>query len=199
MDFDVAVGRIAGRQHGSFSRRQAVAVGATPVAVRVRVESGRWRVIHRGVYAIAGAPDTWHQRLMAASLATGGLVSYSAAARLWGLEIRATGIHLLIPRGRVRRHDGISVHTTTDLIDADRATVDGIPVTSVARTICDLARALPFTKLDDLVGDALHQGLVRLPRLAWRAGDRPSASLRAVLEAPIRGPAPKSHPENRFA
>ena len=83
---------------------------------------------------------------MAAALACGpgALISHQSAAVLWGLlsSSRAT-VDVTVPTGSRGRRSGLIVHRTRRLAPEDRAVVDGIPVTSVARTLGDLAEAAP--------------------------------------------------------
>jgi very-short-patch-repair endonuclease len=124
---------------------------------------------------------------MAAALAcgAGALVSHRSAADLWDLlPTASTRIELAAPRGRKPRA-GLVVHRTRVLRDEDRAEVDGIPVTSVARTIVDLAdvvsparlaRALNQAELARLLDvAAIHRVLECMP--GRRGGARLSREL----------------------
>jgi hypothetical protein len=79
---DVLVGRIAARQLGLITRRQALDAGITPGEIRWRAATGRWNVIRFGVFAVAGAPPSWEQRVLAAVLAgpPGTVASHFSAA-----------------------------------------------------------------------------------------------------------------------
>ncbi len=100
---------------------------------------------------------------MAAVLACGGdaVLSHRSAAELHGL--RATDrsrIEVTLP-GRVRRHRaGIQVHRSTTLTAADVTTVDGIPVTTVARTIADLADVLRERGVERALEQAASLGVL---------------------------------------
>jgi hypothetical protein len=147
------------------------------------------------VYAVGHRDLSLHGQCLAAVLAVGpgALLSYYSAGWLWGLwsgspkPIHVTAFvprHHLPPKGVVR-------HRARNLAQADRAIVDGIPVTSVARTLLDhawkvrgdqLARALSLAEdlklldLDEL--DAViernrgHHGAKRL-RYALATYERP--------------------------
>jgi hypothetical protein len=86
---------------------------------------------------------------MAATLALGpdAVLSHVDGAALQGLRA-ATGsrIHVTTPR-RARRRQGIRIHESRSLHARDRVEVDGIPVTSIPRTLLDLAEVLPRTQL----------------------------------------------------
>jgi hypothetical protein len=118
------------------------------------------------VYRAASTPESWHQKLVAGCLwaGQGALVSHLAAARLHRLEglpaaRRRDPIELTVPFGRHLRARGFVIHQSRKLERADTAAIDGIPVTSVARTLVDVS-----SRLDDKhLCVALDSGLVRHP------------------------------------
>src|SRR5690242_16501161 len=90
---DAVVARIASKQFGLVTRDQALAAGLSEDAIGRRVRSGRWVRLHPNVYRLAGAPDTWEQRILAAVLAAGptAIASHLSAAVLWqvpGMDAR---------------------------------------------------------------------------------------------------------------
>jgi hypothetical protein len=101
--------------------------------------------VHQGVYAVGHRKLTVHGRWMAALLACGpgAVLSHRVAAALLDLlYYGGTRIDLTVPvRGR-RSRPGIRVHSTAALHPDDVTTVNGIPVTSVSRTLVDLAAIL---------------------------------------------------------
>ncbi len=124
--------------------------GLGPAAIRHRVERGRLHLIHRGVYAVGHRDIGRTGSLMAAVLACGkrAVLSHITAAILWNLiRSSSAAIHVTVPRSKKPRLKGVTVHLTRQLPDADRAEVDGIPVTSVARTLLDLATILKPAQL----------------------------------------------------
>jgi len=133
--------RLAARQHGVAGRRQLLKLGFTPKAIDFRVKCGRLHVIHRGVYAVGHRALTFKGELMAALLACGpgGLVSHRTATWLWDLRPSSSRrIELTAARSRVHI-TGVTLHRPRRLHPEDRATKDGFPVTSVARTLIDFA------------------------------------------------------------
>lgn len=142
---DVGIARLAERQHGVVARRQLIAIGVDRNRIRRRLEQGRLHPIHRGVYAVGHRALTRHGRWMAAVLACGpgAALSHRAAAALWGLRSSAAAIDVSITSrsGRERRC-GIVLHH----VQLDRSEVTehaGIPVTTPARVLLDLAAILP--------------------------------------------------------
>lgn len=112
---------------------------------------GRLERVHRGVYAAGHEPLTWHGRCMAAVLAARPAVaSHFSAAWLWGLlRSRPGTIHVTVPSPR-RAKRPFAVHFA-DLPARDRGTIEGIPVTSLARTFLDSAADPRFDRLERML------------------------------------------------
>jgi len=147
---------LASRQHGVVAGRQLPALGFTVDAVRRRVCAGRLIRLHRGVYAVGHCALTAASRDLAAVLACGpqALLSHRAAgARLGLLRRGGSPIDVTAPRG-CKPKPGIAVHQTRVIHPEDRDEVDGIPTTSVARTIVDLADVLADRLLVAVVNEA---------------------------------------------
>lgn len=162
---DRAIASLAGRQYGIVARRQLLQAGLSGRAIECRAEAGRLHRLHYGVYAVG------HQRLprrgwwLAAVLTfePGALLSHRSAAALWGLMRSGRGpIEVSVQRARPRQ--GILIHQTR-LHRADRAVVDGIPVTSVARTLFDLAEIVDEQQLERALEEADRLRLLRMPEL----------------------------------
>jgi very-short-patch-repair endonuclease len=145
---DTLIGRLASRQHGVVALWQLTALGISTSAVSRRVADGRLRRLHRGVYAVGqiGRKGWW----MAAVLACGpgAILSHRDAATLWGLrDCSRTAIDVTVPASGRRSRARLTIHVAGELRPDDRAEVDGIPVTSVARTLLDLAEVVSPTQL----------------------------------------------------
>ena len=186
------IARLAASRHGVFSRSQAVGAGATRGLIEWRVATSRWEVLHPGVYRLAGAPESWRQRLLAGCLVAGKgtVVSHRAAGALRQLPGAPEGIiELSVPAGRRVRRAGILVHETKWLAPVDITVVDAIPVTTATRTLIDLAGVVSVEVLEEALDDALRRRLTSLPRLRWRLAELARAGrpgvipLRALLAA----------------
>jgi len=156
--------------------RQLTAAGLTTSAISKRVRSGRLHRIHQGIYAVGHSGLGEKGRWMAAVLAcgAGATLSHGAAAVLWDLLRPLDGpIDVTVPthNGRKRRL-GIRIHRCATLgapfrpHSAEKRPVplvsvrDGIPVTTVARTLADL----PSTLAPYLVRRAIRQAeFLKLP------------------------------------
>ncbi|MGH2992344.1 MAG: type IV toxin-antitoxin system AbiEi family antitoxin domain-containing protein [Solirubrobacterales bacterium] len=141
-DVDMALARLAERQHGVVARHQLLELGIGSRTIEYRMERARLHPVHRGVYALGRPGLTAHGRWMAALLAHGpdAVLSHRSAACLWGLlHSPRTIIDVTAARRRWSR-DGVDLHRSR--LRADEVVVlDGIPLTSVPRTLLDLAGA----------------------------------------------------------
>ncbi len=133
--------------HGVAARWELLAAGEKSRAIQARVESGRYLRIYDGVYAIGHAELTVYGRRRAIVLACGrrAVLSHRSAAGAWGLRPdggtkwvvtvrRASAVRPAVPV-RVYRYPTLNDEEVTDL--------DGIPTTTVARTLLDLAAIVP--------------------------------------------------------
>lgn len=148
------------RQHGVVARWQLLARGVPAHAIDSRVRRGELIPMHPGVYRMRGAPATREMKWHAATLAVGadGVLSRRAAAALHRLDgIRRIRPEVTGPYSRLPLLDGVDVHRTRTLSAHDVATVDGIRVTTVARTLLDCCAVLPF----DVVEQATHDAVIR--------------------------------------
>ena len=154
-----AIIAIASRQHAVVSLEQLVGASVSRDEVRHRVKQGWLRREHRGVYLV-GPLETPHSRAMAAVLAygSGALLSHYPAAVLWGLRPPpAHTMHVIVSARGTRSRDGIQAHTA-HLHPKDATRKHGIPVTSPARTLLDLATTASHNDLDRAVNEArVHQ------------------------------------------
>ncbi|HWF34427.1 MAG TPA: type IV toxin-antitoxin system AbiEi family antitoxin domain-containing protein [Solirubrobacteraceae bacterium] len=141
---DRRIAALADRQHGVVARRQLIALGYTAREIERRIEAGRLHRVHRGVYAVGHRRLTRHGRWMAAVLACGpgAVLSHHDAAALHSLRRSASRKAIDVSTtGRHRSRPGLHVHNVRHLHPADCTTLDGIPVTSIHRTLLDYAEA----------------------------------------------------------
>src|SRR4051794_6102880 len=183
-----AIAALATAQHGLVARRQLLAMGFGPEAVKSMKRAGWLHVVHRGVYAVGHRVVSADTARMAAVLACGpgALLSHRSGAALWC--IRRSGlsyVEVTVPtrRGSV---DGIRPYVCRRLEPQDRAVVDGIPCTSVALTLLNLAAVVPRRALERACDEAEVQRLFNLAAiddvLDRFRGCREAAGLRAVLD-----------------
>ncbi len=178
-----------------------MAAGLTRWQVRALVDEGRLVVIRHGVYATAEVvataerrPELWHAvRTMAAVLATSSrpvVASHETAALIYGFDLLNEPpedlVTLTRPPGSATARTQRTRYVAAKLFRGHVTKCLGVPVTTPARTVIDLARALPFMDGVVVADSALHLGKVKKAELAavldrcasWRGGD----SARRVVE-----------------
>lgn len=169
MNLEEECNRLAARQHGVISLDQARSMGLSKDAVYYRVRRGRWERVLPRVFRLGGAPESWRQWLMAALMWSGprAAVTHRAAAELLGFDDFSRGlveitlpVKLHSPCPRVIVHFGYFQRR-------DIAVVQGIRVTTPARTILDLAAVLPEEELAAALDESLRKGWTSLARLRW--------------------------------
>jgi hypothetical protein len=184
---DRRIAELAARQHGVVARRQLLAMGLRRGAIEHRVARRRLHPLHFGVYAVGHTRLSVSGRWMAAVLACGpaALLSHRCAAHLYSILGTDSARIDVTVTGRSRRgRRGITLHLVRRLHPRDRAVLDGIPVTSTARTLSDLA-ATPGVDLRRAVDEAERLELFDLGEMEdvlRRSRGRPGIrALKAVL------------------
>src|SRR4051794_4415022 len=150
------IGELATRQHGAVAHRQLSEGGLSRGAIQRLVDAGWLRPLHKGVYAAGHAGVGWVGRCAAAVLACGpiALLSHQPAAGLWEIRRSASAaLHVTVPRPR-KGPRGVHVHHVRSLHPEDVAELDGIPVTSLARTLLDCAEVLPQWQVIRMIEEA---------------------------------------------
>ena len=187
-----AVAALAAPQHGAFGRRQAAPLGFSRRMIATRLKSGVLQEPISGVLVFTSAPRTWRQDLMVATLAAGGaFASHRAAAALHELEGFPEGLlEVTVARDRHYQAAGVKVHRAS-LEPLDQDTVDAIPCTNIARTLCDLGAVVSQDRVEQALDDALRRGASdRWIRETLARVDRPgpsgTATLRRILDLPDR-------------
>lgn len=186
--FDVASG-----QQGYFTAQQAGAAGFSREVLRHHAATGRYIRIHRGLYRLRDYPSSPYEDLMAAWLSLGpdAVISHDSALALLELgTIIPNSIHVTVPRGRryARRRPGITLHTTTQPITpADRIEREGIPTTTPARTIVDVAATnIGPDQVEMAVEQALTRGLTTRDELEAQAQHRAGRVQQLIARAVAR-------------
>lgn len=178
---------LAERQHGVATRKQLLALGLSRHAIDSRISRGLLNVVYPGVLAIWRRSPSPACLWMAGVLAcgSGAVLSHRSAARLWGVfPYDPRRVEVSRPRAGRTKHRGILLRQARLLPD-EVTEVDGIPVTSIFRTIFDLAAVCSKREVER----AFHETDVRqltdrvsLPQLLERhPGRRGAATIRAVL------------------
>jgi very-short-patch-repair endonuclease len=201
---DVVIAALAARQHGVVSLTQLVDAGLSARAAQHRVRAGRLHRVHRAVYAVGHALLTPDGARMAAVLACGpgAVLSHRTAAAAWGLRATARSrTEVLVTRRAGEGLAGIEAHRVPDLAPDDVTELRGIPITTVARTLLDLAGVLGPDALERAVQQAAFLRLLDARALTAAIDRAPNrrgvGTLRAVLDEPDPGHT-RSRLEERF-
>lgn len=142
---------LADEQHGVVARRQLLELGMGPGQIKSWARRGRLVRLRPAVYALGHGVLTQHGRWMAAVLACGegALLSHRSAAALWGL--RPPGGSLIETTTGVSgvraREDGLRLHRSTIAVPRFATVHEGVPVTTVAWTLLDLAAVVRAPQL----------------------------------------------------
>ncbi len=187
---DELIGAFVRGQAGVVARRQLLAVGVTPRAIGGRLARSQLVVRFRGVYAPGHLHLGVHGHRTAAVLAVPGCVlTHGSATALRGIGGESTSWHVTLPGSSGRRRvQQIVVHTSTTLAARDICVVQGLPTTSVARSIVDAASHLRQRQIANLLARAeraslLHVGDVQDVMDRVRARPTPGhARLAAALD-----------------
>jgi very-short-patch-repair endonuclease len=167
-DIDAAAAALAETQYGVFSHHQAEDLGASRTFIRRRLGSGRWLALSALVIRMAGAPFTWYSRVMAGILdaGPGAAASHRTAAHIHGLPgFKAN-------RVEVSRQPNSSSTSRLALVHRSRwfppwhmIVKNGIPVTTMARTLFDLAGVVSRPRLERALDNAITMKLVTIDSL----------------------------------
>jgi very-short-patch-repair endonuclease len=183
---------IAALQRGRVSRQQLLAAGISARGVGHMIDRGLLCREHLGVYAVVHTAPVPLARETAALLSCGerAILSHTAAAAVWGLIPDSGGpVEVTLADSRARRQrPGITVHRSGKLLTRDVRLHEGLPLTSPAWTLLDLAARLDRRSLERALDEALvvRKLLSRaeLRDVLERANGRAGASLLRLLLAP---------------
>jgi hypothetical protein len=155
---------LAGAQQNVISREQLLALGYTARAIKHRVERGRLHPMWPGIYSVGTPHPTRLAIWMGAVLACGegAAASHGTGAAIWGLRPAPRLIHVSVPPKKHPRAKGVLPHRR---VSYEVTQHRGIPVTTPAQTIADIAPGLTRDELEQTINDADFRGLVEVPVL----------------------------------
>ncbi len=188
---DLRLAEVAARQLGLVRRRDIAAIRVSDRELEHLVTLGLLEVVHPGVYRHVAVPLDGRARLLAAIWGAGpvAVASHRSAAWLWELRDVPRWRPEVTVAGRSRRSPTrVTVHRTDRLEAIDITTSDGLPVTTVARTLLDLGAVTDLPVVRQATQDAVIRRLVQPEDLlcvlerVGRRGRRGTAALRAVVE-----------------
>jgi very-short-patch-repair endonuclease len=176
---------LAGRQHGVVGRWQLEKFGFTEQMIRTRMAHGGLSRLHRGVYAVGHRAITVESRWVAAVLAHGpeAVLSHRSAGQLWGLYPRSRIAPEVTCPGSKKTKGEIVTHRGS-LPGDEVVRVRGIPVTSVPRTMFDLAGMLKEREVERAWNEMEvreHRSHLSVPHLLKRYPSRKGSRVLARL------------------
>ena len=187
----IRAAHLAATQHGIVALHQLRELGIAENEREHLLASGDITRARYGAYRVVGAPTSWKGELLAACWAGGtrAMASHRSGSAVWDVAGGAESIQeVMCPRWRRARHSTLIVHESKTIDDADMTIVDGIPVTTIERTIFDLGAVCSPLVVERAMEDALRKGLTNLDALhetlarLGRRGRNGSGVLRAILE-----------------
>lgn len=179
---------LAFRQAGYFTAAQAKDVGYSYQAQKHHVDTGNWVRVDRGMFRLPEWPASAEDAYVRWALWSKGrgVLSHASALAVHQLsDINPHRVHLTVDRDFRARDDAVVLHVA-DLEDADIESRGAWSLTTVERTILDVAPDLPQEQLDAVLRDALEAGRLtrrRIRNLIDRAGDRAALRLERALTA----------------
>jgi len=163
------IAEIAASQHGLVTASQLADLGIANRTVGDWADSGRLQRAHFGAYGVGHPPLSRKARWLAAVLACGegGVLSHRSGAALLTLRRDWTGgVDVTVP-GRVgRSRDGIAVHRADLLFATEITNVAGIPCTTAARTLVDIASVVRPDQVEYAIHSAQSRRLVTRAEIA---------------------------------
>ena len=184
---DTDLDHLARRQAGVVARRQLIAVGWSSSRLHRAVARGRLIQVARGVYRVAGAPWSRAAAQHAAILMAGdgALLARWSAAELHGIaDPRRGPVEVVAPHPRKEPEGAgrlLRLKCTRSLPDHEQSERSGLPVTSGARTLLDLADVASRSRLAELVAAGVRVGACTLQEMMDVIEAHPNARGRARL------------------
>lgn len=182
---------IARTHHGLFRADDAEAAGVNQKELLGLTRSGWCERPRRGVYRVTGAPVTADQLAQAAVWFSGAyaVISHRSAARTWSIPgFGGAGPELTKPRGQSQRRSYGLVHGSLVLPSTHCTVHRSLPVTTVARTIFDLAGVCRPERVERALDHALSSRMCTLGQVQQvffalaRQGRRGTVTMRTLLE-----------------
>lgn len=177
-------------QFGVVTRAQLVELGVGVAAVDSALRRGELRPLHRGIYALGATPLRDEGVWLAAVLACGphAILSHLSAARLWEMRTPRGDdtVHVTLAAGR-RAPPGITTHRTRRITRADVTVHRGVPVTTPARTVVDVADITTYDELRALADHGVRLDPEAVRRAQHRApGRRGAPDIARLLRSDVR-------------
>lgn len=156
------------RQGGLATTAQLVACGLSRAGIAHRVATGRLFSVRRGVYGLSPHVDA-STALWAAVLAVDparAAVSHWSAAGVHGMTAQRWPVHVTVPGTGGRSGTGLRIHATRGMVHGDVVLMNGLRVTSPARTVLDIAARASDSAVARLIREGEFLGLLQVGAMA---------------------------------
>jgi len=179
--------RLASHQGGYVLREQLHEFESRQTVWR-KIQRGEYLPVSERVLRLIDLPGLVPVLQAAVLCLPGAVVSHHAAASLHGFPRLPEKAEVTVPRHCTHRFDEVEVHRADDIGANSVIRVAGLPVTTPARTVFDLAATLSLRQLDHLVEELLLTNVVELEQLVavtravGRRGKTGTGLMRQVLE-----------------
>ena len=181
---------IAESQAGYFTASQAREVGFSWERLSSNAQTGLFQRVARGIYRLSRFPGSAFEDLFVAWLRTGrrAVISHESALAVYALTDLLPGdIHVIVPRTASRRRPGIRQHTN-QLSPNEITSREGLPITTAARTIADVAvSGLADELIWQAMQEALQRGLASRDELLNQADQRGGRAQKIIQTALLEG------------
>ncbi len=176
---------VAEGQGGYFAASQARKLGFAWDRLSKNVKNGRFMRVAHGVYRLVNFPGSPFEDLFIAWLRTGpnSVISHESALSVYDLsDVLPNEIHIIVPRSSSVRRKGIRQHTN-QLEDSEITTREGLPITTVARTLADVsATGLAKEQVKLAINEGISNGMVTMEMLWVQAEKRGGRSKKILTE-----------------
>lgn len=174
---------IAEGQGGYFAASQARKLGFSWDRLSKNVGAGRFTRVAHGVYRIIQFPGSAFEDLFIAWLRAGpnSVISHESALSVYDLsDMLPTEFHIIVPRSSSVRRKGIRQHTN-QLEDSEVTTREGLPITTVARTLADVSTTgLAKEQVKLAINEGINNGMVTMGML-WDQAEKRGGRFKKIL------------------
>lgn len=185
--------QVAISQGGVIRLDQALTCGISAESITRRLRSGQWQRIARSAYRLLDMGNPSQRVRAAVAVLPKAIASHESAAELHIVPRMATGKAIVTVHSKTTHSfPGVIIHRTRDLAESHTTVVDGLPVTTLARTIVDLAAKLHPRHLEAIVDDLVTSKRLDLEELSDLATSiarrgKPGSSVMRDLIAEFQG------------
>lgn len=186
---------LARNNHGVFTRAEAAERGFSNKMLRTRMTRGGLVEVLPGIFWLRAVPYTWESKVRAAtSWSEPSAGACRTAAAGWGLDGFSKDVIEVVSTRALHPPDWLTLRRTRDLDRSDVRIRNGLPFTSLERTLAELGAVCPPAKVERALDDAIRKRITTLPRVRayleehGARGRNGCGPLRRLLEDRLKEP-----------